>query len=521
MEAVKRILLAFGFVLLSLRPPLEGLTDQTPPKRPAERFTLYVFSEGSSPAESGYSMEKVLEEVKKRMKKRGKWLSLAENREQAEILVELLGHRVREEHVTKLSTRVRSRPRSSDGDIPIDYVDTNYISERHYIEARAEILGVDRILVGHDGREKGASLKGAASALARQLEDLLKNNYWDLEQKRRVLTRTEPAASRSPVAPPPAVPAPSVSNFFFENYLQSVASYREGNFESSARDMSSFTRGELQDLGDLFLAGDRTDAELKASALLHTECVITVEHPFPVRPSVARLQAYHLNLAQRYSHAIRDPSSRVHFLKRWHLMVGYRFHTDVQPTRAISLLSSGLRLYPYDRELSYALAASFESWGALKQDEEALRSAESIYRELADTETSPDIHVRLAHVLIRLGRLDEAKELLEQAIRGGELGDSALAAWMLKGEIAEERNKWDDARNAFRTAWELDPDCQACTVALALAHERAGDPDAGHALIKQWLEAPAPTEPDGWWRFLFGRMADYREILGELRAEVY
>jgi tetratricopeptide (TPR) repeat protein len=520
MKTVKRILLAFGFVIFFLHPSLEGSTDQAPPKKPAERFTVFVYLDESPPVGSGYSVDKILEEVKKRIKKRGKWLVLTENQSKANISVQILGHRVRQEHVTKLTTRVRSQPRSSDGDIPVDYVDTNYFSERHYIETRVDIFAVARILVGHDGREKGASLKGAASALARQLEDLLKNNYWDLEQKRRAPSQPGPTASRPPVMAPSEVPVPGIADSIFPDYLRCIESYRKGDFETSAGDVSSLTREELQELSDQFLARDRTDTELKAAALLHTECVITVEQPFPVRPSVARLHAYHLNLALRYSHAIKDPSSRVEFQKRWYLTVGHRFHTDVQPTRAIALLTSGLRLYPNDSELSYALAACFESWGDLKQNGEALRNAESIYRKLAVTETRPDINVRLAHVLIRLDRLDEAEELLEQAIRDGGLGDSALAAWMLTGEIAEERNRWDDARDAFRTAWELDPGCQACTVALALAHERSGDADAGHALIKRSLEETAPTESDGWWRFLFGDVTEYREILGELRTEV-
>jgi hypothetical protein len=62
-----------------------------------------------------------------------------------------------------------------------NYYDNNWITERHRIQTRVTLpSGAQKMFMGADERERGGSMKGAASHLAKQLEEYCKENYWDL-----------------------------------------------------------------------------------------------------------------------------------------------------------------------------------------------------------------------------------------------------------------------------------------------------------------------------------------------------
>ncbi|HXV62823.1 MAG TPA: hypothetical protein VEK15_19145 [Vicinamibacteria bacterium] len=508
-------LLSLGLTVLPPQPA------RPPPEKPSERFTVYVEAAPEAGAASDAPIEIVLREVVQGIKKRKKWLFLTSDPKKAEVFVRVLGHRVREEHVTALGTRVRYRGGTDGTESAIELVDTNTLSERHYLRASASALGISRMVVGHDGRNKGANLKRAASVLGEELEELLKEHYWTLEDRRRRaaavgLDLPEPEVStEAEVEPPPPEPDPQ-----FASYLSAVDRYRQGSFVPAALSISNLTSGELYALGTMYLAADRPASEWKAAALLHTECVVTLPHASDSHLELARRSAQHLELAKRYAQAIFEPVQRTSFQKRWHLATAYYFHSRLRSTEAVALLSSGLQLFPGDPELLYSLGALHQTSGVLRGDRSALHDAEIVYRSLAAREAPlPDLDVRLAHVLLNLDRLDEARTAMEWATH--EIGtDTELAASMIAGEIAAERRDWLQAREAFAMAWEIDPSCQACVVALAAALERTGRREASAKLVADWLASSSRDDDDGWWRFLLGPAARFEMLLDELRSEV-
>jgi hypothetical protein len=151
--------------------PAQPEKTNSPPRRPHERFTVYVEIAPEFASTSGESNERVLASVSEKIKKRKNWLFLTKAPDKAEVRVRILGHRVREEHVTSISSRVRDRPRWDDQGPPVDYVDENYVSERHYLQAGVTVLGRVRTLAGYDGKKKGANLDRAAATLAENLEN--------------------------------------------------------------------------------------------------------------------------------------------------------------------------------------------------------------------------------------------------------------------------------------------------------------------------------------------------------------
>jgi len=500
--------------------PPQPTDTRSPPERPAERFTVYVEIAPEFASTSGESNEGVLASVSKRIKKRKNWLFLTEDPDKAEVRVQILGHRVREEHVTSITSRVRDRPRlRDDAGPPVDYVDENYVSERHYLQAGVTVLGRVRMLAGHDGRKKGASLDRAAAALAQNLEEYLKESYWDLTERRR-----QAAARGVDLPPPPELSTPSPQaeppDPMFATYMEAVESYRHGGFIRAAEAVSLLQPEEIYAMGTLFLADERSDVEWKAAAMLHTECVVTLPKRVRNLLQLARRSVHHLELAKRYSQSITDPSSRFHFQKRWHLAVGYYYLRDLQSTGVMAILSSGLQLFPADPDFLFALGSYYEASGALRGDRQAFVDAEAIYRSLAETVAPPpDIDVRLGHVILRLGRADEAEVYLKRATLEGVEKDATLAAWLLLGEIARERGQLRTSEDAFSTASKIDPACQACAVALAAVYENSGERDAASQLVAEWLTSSTTQSRDGWWRFLLGPAAQFESLRDELRAE--
>ena len=179
-------------------------------------------------------------------------------------------------------------------------------------------------------------------------------------------------------------------------------------------------------------------------------------------------------------------------------------------------------LFPNDPDLAFALAAFYQMWGALKREERDLLRAQTIFESLLQTHpASEELHIRLAHVLVRLEREDEARSHLRDTDFDGIADDSvAVAAWMVNGELAQRNGDWNAAAVAFEAAWERDSGCQVCIVAMAHARERIGEADASPHLVTGWLEASSRPKRDAWWRFLLARSTEHERRLAELRRDV-
>lgn len=148
-----------------------------PPKNPDAPFAVFL-SVGASANQRNH-LQPVTDEIANRVAKKKKWLKVVENRDDADIVVEVLAHLVDEqEHV-----RLDLGRGSGGGDVNI-HNNRNWVywvSERHRIETRVTLpSGAQKMFTGADERERGASMKGAASNLVNELEDYCKENYWDL-----------------------------------------------------------------------------------------------------------------------------------------------------------------------------------------------------------------------------------------------------------------------------------------------------------------------------------------------------
>ena len=147
--------------------------QRKPPKKPDQPFLVFVYTEGL--INEDVDMPRVAEEVSQRIAKKKKWLKVVEGRGGADIVVEVLTHLVSEQHRTVLDMRVNDRGTGK------HYYDKSFVTERHRIETRITLPnGTQKSFTGADERDRGGSVKGAASDLARQIEDHCKEHYWEL-----------------------------------------------------------------------------------------------------------------------------------------------------------------------------------------------------------------------------------------------------------------------------------------------------------------------------------------------------
>ena len=147
--------------------------QRKPPKKPDQPFMVYVYTEGLT--NEDVDMPKVTREVSKRVGKKKKWLKIVEDRESADVIIEVLTHLVHEQHRRELDMRVNDQGTGK------NFYDNNWITERHRIETRVTLpSGAQKMFTGADERERGGSMRGAAANFAKQLERYCKENYWDL-----------------------------------------------------------------------------------------------------------------------------------------------------------------------------------------------------------------------------------------------------------------------------------------------------------------------------------------------------
>jgi len=136
------------------------------PKRPDQPFRILIFAEPRGEPEAVARVREAEQECRKIVKRKKGWFVAVDDREQAEIVMEIKGSWMEE-----YMTAERS---------PMSNTRINIMREHHYVFADVIVLGGQFGLRADDRR----SVKGAASRLIDALEDFCKKNYWEILQRR-------------------------------------------------------------------------------------------------------------------------------------------------------------------------------------------------------------------------------------------------------------------------------------------------------------------------------------------------
>jgi hypothetical protein len=159
MNILTAVLLVEAISLLSQLEPLR------PPKRPAQPFRILVFSEPTGEPAAVARVREAERECRKVLKRRKDWFVTTNDRQQAEIWMEIKASWIDE----WMSTETR-----------MSNTTVNITRQHYYLVAEVTILGGQFGLRADDRR----SLKGAAGKLMDALEEFCKRNYWEILQRR-------------------------------------------------------------------------------------------------------------------------------------------------------------------------------------------------------------------------------------------------------------------------------------------------------------------------------------------------
>ncbi len=165
-QTASALLLSFAAVAASQEPL---------PKKPDRPFTVFVLANPSDEPEATAELSRGAEELKKRVARKKDWFLPAERIEEAEIVVEVDSHSVREHLTFWASTRTMGGETQG--------MTNSTISHYHSLRATVSLLGAKARITGMDPKRTG-SVKGAASALMKELLRLCQERYSDLKERR-------------------------------------------------------------------------------------------------------------------------------------------------------------------------------------------------------------------------------------------------------------------------------------------------------------------------------------------------
>lgn len=145
------------------------------PEKPEWPFTVFVRTSPEDDAPPTEDLLRGTDELRKAIGKKKDWFRLASEPETAEIVVDVLEHRVREHLTFWASTGTIGGETQG--------VTNSTISRYHSLRARVTLLGAESELTGMNPKRAG-SVKGASSALLKELVRLCQERYEGIESRR-------------------------------------------------------------------------------------------------------------------------------------------------------------------------------------------------------------------------------------------------------------------------------------------------------------------------------------------------
>jgi tetratricopeptide (TPR) repeat protein len=274
---------------------------------------------------------------------------------------------------------------------------------------------------------------------------------------------------------------------------------------------------------------------LRRGALLHGDVAMSTEFPRAAEPDAGdgqlriavedgretslRVTAVHWELARTLLDAMRPGPDEM--VRRWYVatsgwMQGREQHDTVH-------LRHARQLFPDDRDILFLSGCQQEIYASpmvqavaraavlpagfhvdVPQQGPALADAELFFRHALDADPGlVEGRLRLGHVLLLRGKVQEAADALREAARTADEPQLRYFAALFLGTAEEELGHFDIARDLYERAAALYPRAQAPYVALSALSSRRGDRAGARNEVQRVFELPAaPAQRDDpWWDY--------------------
>jgi len=171
-------------------------------------------------------------------------------------------------------------------------------------------------------------------------------------------------------------------------------------------------------------------------------------------------------------------------------------------------------------EASVGRQGNLEKW---RQEERAYRLEQALaaYRQaVALDPTLAEAHLRLGHVLLLAGKIDEADASLASAAAATADKRWRYLAEMLRADTADARGDRAAARQRYQAALDAWPEAQSPVLALSRIDAYEGDWPAAQARLATLAPRAGGRAEDPWWAYGFGQAWRIDASLAALRRLV-
>jgi tetratricopeptide (TPR) repeat protein len=323
----------------------------------------------------------------------------------------------------------------------------------------------------------------------------------------------EPPSSEPAAAPIPAIPRtlPDLIRAYDAGAFQSASNgFRQ--VADAAKLMKDFDEG-----GNPWPAKPRREAafavELAEPGLFSSRA--------PVRDQAEALLV-------RHARFIRHPLEPQEFERLWHYAVLTLLQATLRPNVLDAFAARAIERFPDEPRflLARAIAADQRSaaGGALRWTSANpamtanVEAAKALYElVLTRPEVSTEARIRLAFLLHRLGKQDEALTRLDEAgARPIEDGMLRYLHQLFRGKVLAQLNRLDESLAAYRAAQAIIPSAQSARVSIMNTLYRQGDRAGAEALAEQIQTEPlGPMDP--WWIYWQGQYRVHGQVMARLR----
>ena len=295
-----------------------------------------------------------------------------------------------------------------------------------------------------------------------------------------------------------------------DRYLALLGETRGGLFITSGRALAGYRPEDARRVVSEFEASGPQPLLLKTAALLHTEAAALAGAD----------SEHHLDLADDLLRALPAEAGREDWLRRWWLAVCSSYQVALNSSAGVAAYERALADLPGDRELLEGKARMLQMIGRQREEQPYLAmAAETLESLLRETPDDAALRIRLAGVLVDLGRESEAAAQLDR-VGGGRLAAmDRFALFLLRGEIALGAGDFAAAETAFSEALRRGRRSPSAVSGLVAARLGQGD-RGGAAEAAADLLSRRPTRWEPEWRYWLGPALDYREMFEEMKGEV-
>ncbi|MGD8897304.1 MAG: VWA domain-containing protein [Acidobacteriota bacterium] len=276
------------------------------------------------------------------------------------------------------------------------------------------------------------------------------------------------------------VQPPEFSN---DLYRGALIAYLEGDFERAITTLLPWPPTVILKAFDrLPVNGEKL---VEAGVLLHTDLALLLQ-----RYGQQKDAERNLTIGRRLLEGAALPELH----REWLLALAYAHQAKARPAEALAFYTECARAFPEAGEARLGAGTLYERaafpdglrLGNLHVSPlRAAREAEGLYREALRVEPSlTEARLRLARVLQRTDRADEALSELTLVVDSSEDASLRALAHLFWGQIHEARGEVDGAVERYRAALDADRDLQVAALALAqILHRRDGREAAADALV--------------------------------------